>query len=137
MHAFDFGTVELRMLWAAAVLGLVQMVLSVVLSGTPGRLQWALGARDSDGPARGTFGNRLDRAWRNFLETFPIFAAFVLIAQALDLHTSHTALGAQLYFWGRVAYLPLYAFGVAYVRTLAWAVALVGIILLGLAIWPG
>ena len=136
MHAIDF-TVELRMLFAAAVLGLVQMVLSVVLSTSPGRLTWALGARDTEGPARGVFGDRLDRAWRNFCATFPIFAAFVLIAAALNVHTPRTVLGAELYFFGRLAYLPIYMLGVPYLRTLSWAVALVGIILTGWAIWPG
>jgi uncharacterized MAPEG superfamily protein len=31
--------------------------------------------------------------------------------------------GAQLYFWGRLAYLPLYALGVFLVRSLAWNLA--------------
>ncbi len=45
-----------------------------------------------------------------------------------------TVWGAQLYFWGRVAYVPLYAFGIPLVRSMAWSVATVGIIfvLLGL-----
>ena len=36
---------------------------------------------------------------------------------------------AGLYFFGRLVYLPLYAFGVAYVRSLAWAVSLAGLIM--------
>jgi uncharacterized MAPEG superfamily protein len=42
--------------------------------------------------------------------------------------------GAQLYFWARVAYLPLYVFGVAFVRTLAWTVATLGIVLILLSL---
>ena len=66
---------------------------------------------------------------RNFLETFPIFAVAVLIAAALNRHTAMTVLGAQLYFWARVAFVPVYALGVPVVRTLVWAVSLVGIVL--------
>ena len=37
------------------------------------------------------------------------------------------ALGAALWFWARVAYLPLYLFGVSYIRTLAFVVATIGL----------
>ena len=45
------------------------------------------------------------------------------------LHKPQTALGAQLYFWARVAYVPAYAIGVPFLRTLVWAAALVGIVM--------
>ncbi|WP_176717045.1 MAPEG family protein, partial [Xanthomonas translucens] len=38
--------------------------------------------------------------------------------------SAHTALAAQLYFWARLAYVPLYAAGVPYLRSLVWAVSL-------------
>lgn len=62
------------------------------------------------------------------METFPLFAA-ILVANAIGRHGWMTSWGAQLYFWGRVAYLPLYAIGVPLVRSIAWNVASVGIIL--------
>jgi len=43
-------------------------------------------------------------------------------------NTAHTALGAQLYFFGRLAYLPIYVIGIPYLRTLAWAVAFFGLL---------
>ena len=49
---------------------------------------------------------------RNFLETFPLFAAAVLIAALAGRHSWMTEWGAVLYFVARVAYLSLYAFGV-------------------------
>jgi uncharacterized MAPEG superfamily protein len=45
-----------------------------------------------------------------------------------------TVWGAQLYFWGRVVYVPLYGFGVFLVRSLAWNVATFGIILILLSL---
>ena len=43
-------------------------------------------------------------------------------------NTPHTALGAQLYFWGRLAYLPVYIIGIPYLRTFMWAVAFWGLL---------
>jgi uncharacterized MAPEG superfamily protein len=67
-------------------------------------------------------------------KTFPLFTAAILIAYVIHRHSSMTVWGAQLYFWGRLAYVPLYAFGAPLVRSLAWNVATIGIIfvLLGL-----
>lgn len=73
-------------------------------------------------------------ALQNFLETFPLFAAAILIAHAAGRHDWMTVWGAQLYFWGRLIYLPLYAFGVPWVRSLAWSVATLGIILILLSL---
>ena len=39
-----------------------------------------------------------------------------------------TALGAQVYFWARVAYLPIYAIGIPYLRTAVWIVSLWGLL---------
>ena len=108
----QFGSVELQMLAASTVLGLVQMVLAVLFSVGARGLPWALGPRDNEGAPSGTTGGRVDRAFKNFLETFPIFAAAVLIAVALNRHTAMTVLGAQLYFWARVAFVPVYALGI-------------------------
>ncbi len=41
-----------------------------------------------------------------------------------------TVLGAQLYFWSRLIYVPIYALGIPYLRTLVWTVSMVGIVLL-------
>lgn len=39
-----------------------------------------------------------------------------------------SVLGAQVYFWARVAYLPIYLVGIPYLRTLVWAASLWGIL---------
>ncbi|NMW25670.1 hypothetical protein HFP05_15275, partial [Rhodanobacter denitrificans] len=70
-----------------------------------------------------------DRARANFLETFPLFVAVVLAAHLLQRHGDMTVLGAQLYFWARLAYVPVYAAGIPYLRTLIWAASIVGIAL--------
>lgn len=125
-----FGTTEINMLWASAVLGVVYLLAAVLPSVAVRGLPWAMGPRDEPAADVGKIGGRLDRAWKNFCETFPIFAAAVLADLFLKGGGELGALGAQLYFWGRVAFLPLYALGLPYVRTIAWTVALVGIGLL-------
>jgi len=60
-------------------------------------------------------------ALHNFIESFALFAAAVLAAHAAGRHNALTHWGVQLYFWGRVAYLPLYAYGVPKVRSMPGA----------------
>ena len=126
-------TIELCMLTWSVVLGLVQIALAATCSVSQRGLSWAAGARDAAKPALSGIGGRLDRARANFLETFPLFAVAVLLA--LPRHDSMTVLGAQLYFWARLAYVPLYAAGIPYLRTLAWAVSIAGIVLLLIALF--
>ena len=40
-----------------------------------------------------------------------------------------TFVGTHLYFFGRLIYVPLYAFGVPYIRTLVWLVAAGGLVM--------
>jgi len=74
------------------------------------------------------------RAAANFGETFPFLAAAVLVAHATGRHNALTFWRAQLYFWARVVYLPLYAFGIPLVRSLIWNVSEAGIALLLIAL---
>lgn len=122
-------TTELGLLAWSAVLGLVHIALAATFSVSRRGVGWAVGARDEARPPLSGIGGRLDRARANFLETFPLFAAAVLVAHALQVHNSLTLLGAQLYFWGRLAYVPAYAAGIPWVRSLIWGVAVAGIVL--------
>jgi uncharacterized MAPEG superfamily protein len=127
-------TTELTMLALSIVLGLVHITLQASAANIQYGLDWNVGPRDAAQPAMSGVTGRLLRALHNFLETFPLFAAAVLIAHVTNRHTSLTVWGAQLYFWGRVAYLPLYAGGISYARTLAWTVAAAGIVLILVAL---
>ena len=128
-------TTELCMLMWSVVLGLLQIAIAATCSVSQRGLGWAAGARDAVLPPLTGIGGRFDRARANFLETFPLFLAVVLAAHLLQRHDHATVLGAQLYFWSRLIYVPLYVAGVAYVRTLAWAVSIVGIVLLLVALF--
>ncbi len=74
--------------------------------------------------------SRIERAYFNLLETMPAFAALVLIVLYTGNANANTALGAQLYFWGRVLYVPAYLAGIPYLRTLVWTVSMIGLLLI-------
>lgn len=131
------SSVELQILFCAIALGIVQLVLAVLASIGARGMGWALGPRDDAWPALGKFGGRLERAYKNFLETFAFFAAAVLLAHALDKSTPTSVLGAQIYIWARLLYIPAYVFAIPFVRTLIWFAGLVGIVMVMAAIWPG
>lgn len=133
----DMGSTEFTMLWASAVLGTVYLLASVLASVAGRGMPWAMGPRDGEWPPLGAVGSRLERSWRNFMETFPLFAAAVLIEAQITPDSELAPLGAQLYFWGRLAFLPLYALGIPVVRTLAWTVAFAGILIVLISCLPG
>jgi uncharacterized MAPEG superfamily protein len=120
-------TTELTLLALTVVLGFVQILLAAHAKSGQYGYGWNLGARDKAMPPLDPVPGRLDRAVKNLLETFPFFAAAVLIAHVAGRDGALTWWGAQLYFWARVAYVPAYVAGVPLVRTLVWTVAATGI----------
>ena len=123
-------TTELWLLVAAILLGFVHIVLQAHSMNLQRGIRWNAGPRDEVLPPLTGVAGRLNRALRNFLETFPLFAAAVLIAGMANIHDGLTLWGAWLYVLARIVYLPLYAFGVRYVRSLVWNVAVLGIFLI-------
>ncbi|MET0544853.1 MAG: MAPEG family protein [Caulobacterales bacterium] len=120
---------ELTVLLLACILAFVHLFAAAGAITKERGTKWNAGPRDDVMPPPGALAGRLDRAFRNFLETFPIFAVAVLVATIANRTNGQTALGAQLYLGARILYLPIYAAGVPYARSLAWGVALLGIIL--------
>jgi uncharacterized MAPEG superfamily protein len=127
--------VELQMLAWAVVLGLVQLGVAATLATQQRGLGWNVGARDGIPMPLTGVAARMDRGLHNFLETFGFFAAAVLAVVLTQKTSAHTALGAQLYFWARVAYVPAYAMGIPYLRTLIWAAATTGLVMVLLALF--
>ena len=122
--------IELKMLAWSVILGLAQVMLAALASMGQRGMGWAAGPRDrTEGALTGVAG-RLDRARGNFLETFAFFAALVLAVVALGRQDATSALGAQMYFWARLVYVPVYAAGIPYLRTLVWAVSIAGLVML-------
>ena len=121
-------TAELTMAAWTLVLALVQIFAFSTARTAQYGFKWNAGPRDEEPPPLKPVAARLKRAQDNLFETLPLFLAAVLIAHAAGRETSQGALGAELYFWARVVYVPLYAFGVPGLRSLAWLVSLVGLV---------
>ncbi|MDP9090707.1 MAG: MAPEG family protein [Pseudomonadota bacterium] len=121
-------TIELKILAWSVLLGILQVLIAGALGTQQRGLKWNVGNRDGTSKPLTAAAARAERASRNFLETFPFFAAVALAVVIAKQTTDHTALGAQLYFWARLAYFPIYIIGIAYVRTLVFAVSLWGIL---------
>ena len=122
-------TTELTYLAWTLVLAVVQILWADVARTGQYGLPWNTGARDDDMPPLKPMTARLFRAQANLYETLPLFAAAVLIAHAVGREGTLTYWGSVVYFWGRVVYVPLYAFGVKQVRSLVWVVSFVGLLM--------
>lgn len=126
-------TTELALLAWATVLGLVHAVATGQFTTLQHGLAYGLSPRDETKPLTGV-GARVQRAFANYMQTFPFFAAAVLAAHAAGRHGWLTVAGAQLFFWARLAYVPLYAAGIPVARTVAFVLATLGIVLILLAL---
>ncbi len=123
-------TTELTYLAWTLVLAVVQILWADVARTGQYGLKWNTGARDEDMPPVKPMVGRLLRAQANLYETLPLFAAAVLIATVAHKDGSALTLwGCRIYVWGRVVYLPLYAFGVRNLRSLVWVVSSIGLLL--------
>jgi uncharacterized MAPEG superfamily protein len=126
-------TTLLTVLAWGCVLALVHIIAAAQVKTRQYGTKWNMGARDEALPPPVPLVGRLERAQANFFETFPIMIAAVLIVLAAGLSGKWLAIGAWLWLGGRAAYLPLYALGVPYVRTLAWLISILGLVMV---LWP-
>ena len=130
-------TTELTLLGWVLVLAMVQIALASTLRTMETGIGFNMSARDGDVTPPGKVTARLQRAQKNLFETLPLFAIAVLIAHVAGRHSADTVLACQLYLGARVLYVPLYAAGVPVLRTLVWAVSLVGLVMLVKVILAG
>ncbi|SKA35606.1 MAPEG family protein [Consotaella salsifontis] len=124
-----FATVITLLGWSVVIL-IVHILLQGQLATRERGLDWNASARDGEQKPLGTYAGRADRALRNFLETY---AAFVGLALALAITNRAGGLGligAWTWFIARIVYIPLYLFGVPYLRSLVWLASLVGLVLM-------
>ena len=126
-------TTELTVLAWGCVLAIVHLFATVQVKTRQYGTAWNLGSRDEDMPPPNPIAGRLGRAQANFYETFPVMIAAVAIVSIAGLTNRWTAMGAIIWLAARALYLPLYAFGVRYLRSLAWVAGLAGIVMV---LWP-
>jgi uncharacterized MAPEG superfamily protein len=135
MMEMSFGAeLELMMLGAAVILGMFQLLLGSVAARTQQGYDWGMGPRDEESPISGVPA-RLQRAFTNYMESFPLFIAAMLAAVLLGKTGPLTEIGGYVYLAGRIAFIPLYAAGVRNIRTYAWVIASTGLLMVAAAIF--
>ena len=126
--------IELKLLGVAVIIGLVQLLWAAAAARGQQDLKWAAGPRDTPMPISGSAA-RLHRAFWNFVETVPFFAAAVLAAAAAGkLGSDLTVWGTIMYVAGRAIYAPLYAAGVPMLRSVVWFASLIGLVMILVAL---
>jgi uncharacterized MAPEG superfamily protein len=111
---------EIVMLGLGAVLLLLQMFLQSVSSAIELGGGYKAGPRDDTRVVRSVIAGRADRAFRNLLETFPIFAALALALVITGRNGGLGALGAQAWIVMRILYVPLYLIQIPFARSVVW-----------------
>ncbi len=122
---------DLTYLLFAVILTFVQMLVAATGANQAVGLPTLAGNREGLPEIKGWAG-RAKRAHLNMVENMVLFAALVLIAAVAGKANAMTAMGATIFFWGRVAYAVIYVAGIAWLRTLAWFVSVIGMVLIAI-----
>ena len=126
-------TVELTMLFWAVVLTFAQLLVAVLLAIGQLGLTELTGNREGFAPPSEMAG-RAKRAHANMLESLVLFAILILVVQVAGLNNEMTALGAQIFVFARLVYAVVYIVGVPWLRTVIWAISVVGMVIIALPI---
>jgi uncharacterized MAPEG superfamily protein len=118
----------LYLVWSAA-LTLVLAVIAVGGATLEVGLPRLAGNRENM-PEMSDWAGRAARAHRNVLENLVLFAILVFAARLVNVSNAMTLLGAQLFFWGRLAHAIVYIVGIPWLRTAAWLVSVIGLLLI-------
>lgn len=119
--------IELKILAYGAILLVIHVAAAAQVRTREYGLKWNIGPRDEAVPPPGPLSGRLARAQANFLETFPIAIVALIGVVVANRTSASTALGAWIWLGARIVYLPLYAAGVPVIRSIVFAVSLVGL----------
>ena len=117
---------DLKYLLLSTILCFVQVLIAATGANQQVGLPTLAGNREGLPEYRGWAG-RARRAHLNMLENLVLFAVLVLVAVLADKTNGTTLLGAQIFFWARVAYAVVYVAGIPWLRTGVWALSIAGL----------
>jgi uncharacterized MAPEG superfamily protein len=113
----------------SVILCFVQMLIAATGAHTRVGLPALAGNREGLPEMTGWAG-RARRAHFNMIENLVLFTALVLITAISGKANATTAMGAMIFFWARLAYAVIYLIGVPWLRTLAWVVSVIGMVMI-------
>ena len=116
----------------AAFLGLLHAISTGAMVTAEHGMAYAQSPRDEERPVSAGKARNI-RAFANFMQTFPIFAVAVLVSHAYGRDVGVATWGAQIYFWARLFYVPLYVTGSKF-RSPMYLVSVFGLLLVFLSI---
>ena len=122
---------ELKYLLYSTILCFVQVLVATAAAQQAVGLPVLAGNRESLGELPG-FAGRARRAHMNMIENMVLFASLVLIATTAGRANAASAIGAMIFFWARLAYAVIYLVGIPWLRTFAWFVSVIGMIVVAL-----
>lgn len=121
-------------LWMLVATGLLSMLVPTIYAAArfqaAGGMPWAFGNREKPLDGVPEWGQRAIRAHANLTENLAPFAILVLAAAVAGKANAMTAMGAQMFFFARIAHLLIYTAGITYLRTLAFFIGTAGEILI-------
>jgi uncharacterized MAPEG superfamily protein len=126
-------TVELTYLAYTIALFFV-VVMVQALAGIRQHGGMTLANNRDDLPSANTYLARTKRLVDNFRENLWFFTPLVLIAAIVGVTNQWTILGAQLFFWARLAHAVWYIAGWPLVRPLFWLAGVIACVLIFLAL---
>ena len=121
---------ELTCLELSVVLWLVHVLVQASFGNARMPSRYLLSSRDEPAEARGVLYGRSCRALGNYLENFTPFVAVALALMVTQRTGGAGAIGATIWILARIAYLPIYVFGIIYVRTMLWGISIIGLVMM-------
>ena len=125
--------VDLTMLVYSVILTFLIILVPAVGAIIQNGLATQAGARD--GLSEPTvFIKRARRLQDNMIENMVLFVPLVLAVQVAGVSSAQTAMGAQIFVVARLLHALIYLAGIPWLRPLAWAVSVVGMLMIGAAL---
>jgi uncharacterized MAPEG superfamily protein len=123
------ASIELNLIVWSVALCVLQMLISAILTHSQVGFATMIGNREGFPELTGAAG-RARRAHENMVANLVLFASLMLVVAFTGKSDAMTTLGAQLFFWARLAYAFVYIAGSPWLRTAVWTVSVIGLALI-------
>jgi len=124
-------SMDLKYLLFSVLLAFVQVLIAAASANQVVGLGTLAGNREGMAELPG-FAGRARRAHLNMIENMVLFTALVLVTAVAGKANAMTAMGALIFFWARLIYAVIYLLGLPWLRTLAWFVSVIGMVMIAL-----